>query len=47
MTDIETSMVDEMKALIKDQNEMICIQDAYIEELKQQMSDMHDRYYDC
>ena len=40
-------MVDEMKDLIKDQNELICIQDGYIEELQQQMSDMHDRYYDC
>ena len=47
MTQAETAMVDEMKSLIKDQNELICIQDGYIEELQQQMSDMHDRYYDC
>jgi len=47
MTPSETAMVDEMKDLIKDQNELICIQDGYIEELQQQMSDMHDRYYDC
>jgi hypothetical protein len=47
MTPSETAMVDEMKDLIKDQNQLICIQDGYIEELQQQMNDMHDRYYDC
>ena len=40
-------MVDEMKSLIKDQNELICIRDGHIEELQQQMSDMVNREYDC
>jgi len=40
-------MVDEMKALIKDQNEKIQNQDAYIKELQQEMSDMQSREYDC
>lgn len=47
MTPSETAMVDEMKSLIKDQNELICIQDGYIEELQEQMSDMVNREYDC
>mgnify|MGYP003317028685 CR=1 FL=1 len=47
MTQAETAMVDEMKALIKDQNELICIQDSHIEELQQQMSDMVNKEYDC
>lgn len=47
MTQAETAMVDEMKSLIKDQNELICVRDAYIEELQQQMSDMVNREYDC
>jgi adenylosuccinate synthase len=47
MTDIETSMVEEMKSLIKDQAIKINDQCAYIMELHQQMNDMHDRYYDC
>ena len=40
-------MVDEMKALIKDQNEKIRNQDDYIKELQQEMSDMTNREYDC
>lgn len=40
-------MVDEMKALIKDQNEKIQNQDAYIKELQQEMSDMENKEYDC
>ena len=47
MTDSEKAMVEEMKSLIKDQNQKICEQDAYIKELQQEMSDMHDRSYDC
>lgn len=47
MTQAETAMVDEMKSLIKDQNELICVRDSYIEELQQQMSDMVNREYDC
>lgn len=47
MTDIETSMVEEMKSLIKDHADTITNQSTYIQELKQQMSDMHDRFYDC
>lgn len=47
MTDSEKAMVDEMSELIKDQNKKICDQYAYIQELLQQMSDMHDREYDC
>ncbi len=47
MTDIEQSMVEEMKALIKDHADTINNQSAYIQELQQQMSDMHDRFYDC
>lgn len=47
MTDSEKAMVDEMSELIKDQNQKICDQYAYIQELLQQMSDMHDREYDC
>ena len=47
MTDIEQSMVDEMKSLIKDHADTINDQAAYIEQLKQQMYDMHDRFYDC
>jgi len=47
MTEIEQSMVDEMKSLIKDHADTINDQAAYIEQLKQQMSDMHDRFYDC
>lgn len=47
MTASETAMVDEMKSLIKDQNELICDRDAYIKELQQQMSDMVNREYDC
>lgn len=40
-------MVDEMKSLIKDQNEKIQDQDAYIKELQQEMSDMENKEYDC
>lgn len=47
MTDIEKSMVDEMKALIKDQADRINDQLAHIEELNNQMSDMVNREYDC
>lgn len=47
MTPSETAMVDEMKSLIKDQNELICVRDAYIKELQHQMSDMVNREYDC
>jgi len=47
MTDAETAMVDEMKSLIKDQNERIRVQEDYIKELQQQMSDMTSRVYDC
>jgi|TARA_A200000159_G_scaffold90157_1_gene83672 hypothetical protein len=47
MTDIEQSMVEEMKSLIKDHADTINDQAAYIQELQQQMSDMHDRFYDC
>lgn len=47
MTEAEKALVDEMKALIKDQNKKICEQDSYIKELQQEMSDMHDRTYDC
>ena len=47
MTDSEKAMVYEMKSLNKDQNEKIQNQDAYIKELQQEMSDMHDREYDC
>lgn len=47
MTDSEKAMVDEMKALIKDQNEKIVGQDSYIKELQQEMADMENREYDC
>lgn len=47
MTESEKAMVEEMKSLIKDQNQKICEQDAYIKELQQEMSDMHDKEYDC
>ena len=47
MTDSEKAMVDEMKALIKDQNEKIVNQDSYIKELQQEMADMENREYDC
>jgi len=47
MTDSEKAMVDEMKALIKDQNEKIVSQDSYIKELQQEMADMENREYDC
>ncbi len=47
MTQTEIAMVDEMKSLIKDQNELICIQDGYIEELQQQMIGMVNKEYDC
>ena len=47
MTESEKAMVDEMKSLIKDQNQKICQQDEYIKELQQEMSDMHDKEYDC
>lgn len=40
-------MVDEMKELIKDQNEKIRNQDDYIKELQRQMADMESREYDC
>lgn len=47
MTPSETAMVDEMKSLIKDQNQLICDKNSYIEELQQQMSDMINKEYDC
>tara|TARA_A200000159_G_scaffold161142_2_gene182515 strand:+ start:459 stop:602 length:144 start_codon:yes stop_codon:yes gene_type:complete len=47
MTETEQAMLDEMKNLIKDQNEKIRNQDGYIKELQQEMADMHDREYDC
>jgi hypothetical protein len=47
MTQAETAMVDEMKSLIKDQNELICARDSHIEELQRQMSDMVNKVYDC
>jgi len=47
MTQAETAMVDEMKSLIKDQNELLCVRDSYIKELQRQMSDMVNREYDC
>jgi hypothetical protein len=47
MTDSEKAMVDEMKALIKDQNEKIVNQDSYIKELQQEMADMENKEYDC
>jgi hypothetical protein len=47
MTDSEKAMVEEMKSLIKDQNEKICGLNDYIKELQQEMSDMHDKEYDC
>jgi gas vesicle protein len=47
MTELEQSMVDEMKELIKDQNEKIRDQDTYIKELQQEMSDMVNKEYDC
>ncbi len=47
MTDSEQAMMDEMKELIKHQNDKIRDQDGYIKELQQEMADMHDREYDC
>jgi len=47
MTESEKALMEEMKSLIKDQNKKICDQEAYIRELQQEMSDMHDRTYDC
>ena len=47
MTEIEQSMVDEMKDLIKDQNEKIRDQDIYIKELQQELADMENKEYDC
>jgi len=40
-------MFEELKDLLKVLQERTREQDAYIKELKQQMSDMTDREYDC
>lgn len=40
-------LILEMKALIADLQNQISTQDSYIKELQQEMSDMHDKYYDC
>ena len=47
MTDIEKSMVEEMKSLIRDQADRINDQLIHIEELNNQMADMVNREYDC
>jgi len=47
MTDSEKAMVDEMKSLIKDQNEKIVNLDLYIKELQRELSDIQNREYDC
>lgn len=47
MTESEKALMEEMKALIKDQNTKICGLESYVKELQQEMSDMRDRTYDC
>jgi len=47
MDDRTTAMFEELKDLLKVLQERTREQEAYIKELKQQMSDMKDREYDC
>lgn len=47
MDDRTTAMFEELKDLLKVLQERTREQDAYIAELKRQMSDMTDREYDC
>lgn len=47
MDDRTTAMFEELKDLLKVLQERTREQEAYIKELKQQMSDMINREYDC